>query len=224
ADFAHDRRIVLVHGTEHSRMVLACGIDHDIEIDRPHHCRTEHTEDFGQVVFTVDAQPGSTIRLTKYMVYHTSKTAAADEVGRRAEWTLDRIMGQGFSQLLREQEQYLDAFWRRSDLQISNVRIEKAMLSTVEIQQALRMSLFHILQASARAEDNGVAAKGLTGQAYEGHYFWDTEIYLLPFLIYTTPQIAKSLLRLRYGMLDKARLRARELNQKGALFPWRTIN
>jgi len=205
-------------------MVLACGIDHDIESDRPHHYRTEHTEDFGQVAFTFDAQPGSTIRLTKYMVYHTSKTATANEVGRRAEWTLDRVMRQGFSQLLREQEQYLDAFWRRSDVQVSNVRTERTRLSTVEVQQAIRVNLFHILQASARAEDNGVAAKGLTGQAYEGHYFWDTEIYLLPFLIYTSPQIAKNLLRLRYGMLDRARLRARELSQKGALFPWRTIS
>jgi len=223
ADFAHDRRIVLVHGTEQTRMVLACGIDHDIESDRPHQYRAEHTEDFGQVAFTFDAQPGSTIRLTKYMVYHTSKTATANEVGRRAEWTLDRVMRQGFSQLLREQEQYLDAFWRRSDVQVSNVRTERVRLSTVEIQQAIRLNLFHILQASARAEDNGVPAKGLTGQAYEGHYFWDTEIYLLPFLIYTSPQIARNLLRLRYGMLDKARLRARELSQKGALFPWRTI-
>src|SRR5215475_14152764 len=224
ADFARDRRIVLVHGTEQTRMVLACGIDHNIESDRPHHYRAEHTEDFGQVAFTFDAQPGSTIRLTKYMVYHTSKTATANEVGRRAEWTLDRVMRQGFSQLLREQEQCLDAFWRRSDVQVSNVRTERARLSTVEVQQAIRVNLFHILQASARAEGNGVAAKGLTGQAYGGHYFWDTEIYLLPFLIYTSPQIAKNLLRLRYGMLDKARLRARELNQKGALFPWRTIS
>ena len=67
-------------------------------------------------------------------------------------------------------------------------------------------------------------AKGLTGQAYEGHYFWDTEIYVLPFLTYTSPRIAKNLLRFRHSMLDKARERAAELHQKGALFPWRTIN
>jgi alpha,alpha-trehalose phosphorylase len=223
ADFARDRRIVLVHGTERTRMVLACGIDHDIESDRSHHYRAEHTEDFGQVAFTFDAQPGSTIRLTKYMVYHTSKTATANEVGRRAEWTLDRVMRRAFHNCCVNRNSNLDGFWRRSDVQASNVRTERTRLSTVEVQQAIRLNLFHILQASARAEDNGVPAKGLTGQAYEGHYFWDTEIYLLPFLIYTSPQIAKNLLRLRYGMLDKARLRARELSQKGALFPWRTI-
>ena len=73
--------------------------------------------------------------------------------------------------------------------------------STVEIQQAIRFNLFHILQASARAEDTGVPAKGLTGQAYEGHYFWDTEIYLMPFLTYTSPRIARNLLAFRYKML-----------------------
>jgi alpha,alpha-trehalose phosphorylase len=69
-----------------------------------------------------------------------------------------------------------------------------------------------------------VPAKGLTGPAYEGHYFWDTEIYLMPFLTYTSPRIARNLLAFRYSMLDQARARARELGHRGAMFPWRTIN
>ncbi len=137
---------------------------------------------------------------------------------------MDRTRGQGFATLLQEQEQYLGSFWQRSDVSVSNIDAERARLTTVEIQQAIRVNLFHILQASARAETTGVAAKGLTGQAYEGQYFWDTEIYLLPFLIYTSPRIAKNLLRFRYGMLDHARARARELGHRGALFPWRTIS
>jgi alpha,alpha-trehalose phosphorylase len=80
------------------------------------------------------------------------------------------------------------------------------------------------LQASARAEDTGVPAKGLTGKAYEGHYFWDTEIYLLPFLTYTSPQIARNLLTFRYRMLPHARARAKQLGHRGAMFPWRTIS
>ena len=67
-------------------------------------------------------------------------------------------------------------------------------------------------------------AKGLTGQAYEGHYFWDTEIYLLPFLTYTSPRIARNLLAFRYKMLPQARARAKELGHRGAMFPWRTIS
>jgi alpha,alpha-trehalose phosphorylase len=223
ASYARERRIVLAHGTERTHMILACATDHDFDSDCPHAYKTSQTEDFGQVVFTIAAQPQRPIHLTKYMVYHTSKTATPDAICRRAEWTLDRVVGQGFSKLLSEQEKYMEDFWQRSDIRISNIRAERTRLTTVEMQQAIRVNLFHILQASARAENSGVPAKGLTGQAYEGQYFWDTEIYLLPFLIYTSPQTAQNLLRFRYGMLDQARTRARELSHRGALFPWRTI-
>jgi alpha,alpha-trehalose phosphorylase len=73
-------------------------------------------------------------------------------------------------------------------------------------------------------EGAGVPAKGLTAQAYEGHYFWDTEAYVLPFLSFTQPRIASNLLRFRHSMLPHARARAREINLDGALFPWRTIS
>jgi alpha,alpha-trehalose phosphorylase len=69
-----------------------------------------------------------------------------------------------------------------------------------------------------------VPAKGLTGHAYEGHYFWDTEIYVLPFLTYTSPRIARNLLAFRYKTLPQARERARQLGHRGAMFPWRTIS
>ena len=118
----------------------------------------------------------------------------------------------------------MDDFWRRSDVRVKDIREDVTKRSTVEIQQAIRFNLFHILQASARAEDTGVPAKGLTGQAYEGHYFWDTEIYLLPFLTYTSPRIARNLLAFRYKMLPQARARAKELGHRGAMFPWRTIS
>jgi alpha,alpha-trehalose phosphorylase len=80
------------------------------------------------------------------------------------------------------------------------------------------------MQATARGEGLGVPAKGLTGHGYEGHYFWDTEIYVVPFLVHTNPQWAKQVLRFRCGMLDAARKRARETGHNGALYPWRTIS
>jgi alpha,alpha-trehalose phosphorylase len=223
ACYANARRIALSHATEKSRLVLTCAIDHALETACAHTYKTSHTEDFGQVAFTIEARAGSPIQLTKYMVYHTSHTATAEELSGRAGWTLDRLMNQGFKALLASQEQYLDDFWRRSDVQIRNVRADRTKRTTVEIQQAVRFNLFHILQASARAEDTGVPAKGLTGQAYEGHYFWDTEIYLLPFLTYTSPRIARNLLIFRYKMLDQARNRAKLLGHRGAMFPWRSI-
>jgi alpha,alpha-trehalose phosphorylase len=224
ASYSKDRRIVLCHATEKSRLTLTCATDHAIETSCPYAYKVAHTEDFGQVAFTIEARPGCPIQLTKYMVYHTSHTASAEELCGRAEWTLDRVMNQGFEQLLASQEQYMDDFWRRSDVRVRDIREDRTKRSTIEIQQAIRFNLFHILQASARAEDTGVPAKGLTGQAYEGHYFWDTEIYLLPFLTYTSPRIARNLLTFRYKMLPQARARARQLGHRGAMFPWRTIS
>ncbi|MBV8334348.1 MAG: glycoside hydrolase family 65 protein [Alphaproteobacteria bacterium] len=221
--YAKDRRVVLCHATEKSGLTLACATDHSLETSCPHAYKVACTEDFGQVAFTIEAQPECPIDLTKCMVYHTSHTASAEELCGRAEWTMDRVMTQGFLPLLASQEQYLDDFWRRSDVRIKDVREDRTKRTTLEIQQAIRFNLFHILQASARAEETGVPAKGVTGQAYEGHYFWDTEIYLLPFLIYTSPRIAKNLLTFRYKMLPQARARARQLGHRGAMFPWRTI-
>jgi alpha,alpha-trehalose phosphorylase len=224
ASHSKDRRIVLCHATERSRFTLTCATDNALETSCQHAYKVVHTADFGQVAFTIEARPGCPIQLTKYMVYHTSQTASAEELCGRAEWTMDRVVTQGFQQLLASQEQYMDDFWRRSDVRIKDIREDRTRRSTVEIQQAIRFNLFHILQASARAEDTGVPAKGLTGQAYEGHYFWDTEIYLLPFLTYTSPRIARNLLAFRYKMLPQARARAKELGHRGAMFPWRTIS
>jgi alpha,alpha-trehalose phosphorylase len=224
ANYASGGRIVLCHGTERSGLILACVTEQSLETSCTHRSKIVHSEDFGQAVFSVEARPGCAIQLTKYMVYHTSGTASVQELCERAEWTMDRIVRRGWSELLASQQAYLDDFWRRSDVRVRDIRTERTKRSTVEIQQAIRFNLFHILQASARADDTGVPAKGLTGQAYEGHYFWDTEIYLLPFLTYTSPRIARNLLSFRHKMLPRARERARELGHRGAMFPWRTIN
>ena len=88
----------------------------------------------------------------------------------------------------------------------------------------MRWNLFQLAQASAQTQEQGIAAKGVTGGGYEGHYFWDTEMYVVPFLAYTSPEAARQLLRFRWRMLPIARQPAVELNQIGALYPWRTIN
>src|SRR5262249_23559087 len=100
-------RIVLCHATEKSRLTLTCATDHAIETSCPHAYKVVHTGDFGQVAFTIEARPGCPIQLTKYMVYHTSHTASAEELCGRAEWTMDRVMNQGFQQLLASQEQHM---------------------------------------------------------------------------------------------------------------------
>ena len=213
--YANDQRLVLSHITKNSKMVVACGVDHIIETDNPISSATTIEEDVGKAVFSIDARPGQAISLTKYMAYHTAQLTVDHELCERAERTLSRAKAEGFPVLLDSQRCFLDEFWRRADIRI---------VGDSRLQQYLRWNLFQLAQATGRAEGTGVGPRGLTGQAYDGNYFWDTEIYVLPFLIYTTPRIARNLLKFRHGMLAQARIRAREVSQRGALFPWRTIN
>jgi alpha,alpha-trehalose phosphorylase len=223
AGYSRGPRILLAHTANNSGMSLSCGVDHVIETECPYTFRSECSHNIGQVVYSIDAQPGKPVHLVKFLVYHNSRGASPEELCVRAERTLDRAVKQGIGYLFSSQKKYMDEFWRRSDVQVDG-STDKFRRASDEIQQALRWNLFQILQAAGRAEGSGIPAKGLTGQTYEGHYFWDTEIYVFPFLIYTAPHIARNLLMFRYRMLERARERAREVNQKGALFPWRTIN
>lgn len=120
----------------------------------------------------------------------------------------------GWGGLLAEQRAYLDEFWERADVEVDG---------DAEIQQAVRFALFHVLQAGARAEGRGIPAKGLTGNGYEGHAFWDTETFVLPVLTYTLPVGARHALSWRHSTLAMALDRAGLLGLKGAAFPWRTI-
>jgi alpha,alpha-trehalose phosphorylase len=213
--YSRDHRMVLAHVTKNSKMSVACGVDHFFETACPYFSETSCQGESGKVVFSVKAKRGIPINLTKFMTYHTSRSAPPEELCERAERTLNRTQVIGFQQLLASQRRFVDDFWRRSDVEVEG---------DPAIQQAIRFNLFQVLQAAGRAEGSGIPAKGLTGDGYEGHYFWDIEIYVMPFLTYTMPRIARNLLSFRAGFLDKARMRAREVNQKGALFPWRTIN
>ncbi len=139
----------------------------------------------------------------------------AHELLDRCERTLDRVREEGVQKHFSDQAAYLADFWERGDVEVPG---------QPGIQQAVRWNLFSVIQAAARADGSGISAKGVTGSGYGGHYFWDTEIYVMPFLTYTSPWMARNALRFRYSLLDSARTRARELTQKGALFPWRTIN
>ncbi len=210
-----DLRIVTGYRTTNSRMSLGVGIEHSVETDNVWYSQRTWEEDMGKVVFVVSARAGVPFRVTKYATYHTSEAVPPQELVDRCNRTLDRMIRTGYRTLTHEQEVRLRDFWYRADVIVD---------ADPRVQQAIRWNLFQLCQASARAETTGIPAKGLTGQAYEGHYFWDTDVYVAPFLTYTDPRIARNLIRFRHSMLDKARQRAAELSEPGALFPWRTIN
>ncbi|MDR1807661.1 MAG: HAD-IA family hydrolase [Propionibacteriaceae bacterium] len=132
--------------------------------------------------------------------------------------TLDEAREAGLAALVAEQRDWLADFWDRSDVTL------EAGPDTPTLQQAIRWNLFQLAQATACCAGHGVAAKGLTGSGYSGHYFWDSDIFVLPFLTYTDPPRARALLEFRHAMLPAARRHARDLDLPGALFPWRTVN
>jgi alpha,alpha-trehalose phosphorylase len=208
-------RIVTGYRTTNSRMTLGAGFDHLIETENEWYENCSWDEDLSKIVFVIDAKAGVPIRITKFFTFHSSRSVPSQELVDRCNRTLDRAVREGYSSIENAQRAYLDRFWRHSDVVVD---------AEPRVQQAVRWNIFQLCQASARAETTGIPAKGLTGQAYEGHYFWDTEVYVAPFLTFTEPRIARNLLRFRHSMLDKARERAREMSEAGALFPWRTIN
>src|ERR687892_411793 len=213
-----DGRAVLAYVTTNSEMTLAMGIEHVVETANRHQTTSSVTPDLSEVVITAEAEPGVPIRVVKYVAYQTSRSVPSRDLVPRCERTLDRAVRDGFKTLADAQRANLERFWSRADVVIADP------VTRVRAQQAVRWNLLQLAQATWRAEGAGIPAKGLTSGAYDGHYFWDTEAYVLPFLAYTQPRIARNLLRFRHSMLDKARQRARTLELSGALFPWRTIN
>lgn len=164
-------------------------------------------------VYTVKGE--QYIDFTKYNVYTDTRRHEGDVVhaGKSVIQTIER---ESFEDLLEVQKKYMDQFWSQSDIIIKG---------DADLQQGLRFNLYHLLQSSGKDSVSNISAKGLSGEGYEGHYFWDTEIYMLPFFIMTNPEIAKGLLKHRYSLLEKAKESAKVVgHRQGALFPWRTIS
>ena len=213
--WSKDNRILLGYRCSNSKMTLGVGVDHTIATENSYNTLIFDDEDTGKMVFRVQARPGLPIKINKIVSYHTSRGVPSRELIDRCRRTLDRVAEQGVEVQYAAQREWLNGFWERSDVEVPG---------QPAVQQAIRWNLYQVAQATARAEQSGVPAKGVTGSGYSGHYFWDTEIYVLPFLTYTNPSMARSALRFRYNMLEAAKRRARELAQSGALFPWRTIS
>ncbi|MBX3144587.1 MAG: HAD-IA family hydrolase [Trueperaceae bacterium] len=158
---------------------------------------------------------GETVTLRKYVAYHDGPSDDLDALLSACSTTIDDAYALGAEKLFAGQRRWLESFWTDADVRVGGQSA---------IQQAVRWNLFQILQASARADGRGVSAKGVTGSGYSGHYFWDTEIYVLPYLIHSRPEIARAALEFRHALLPAARRRAAVMNEAGALFAWRTIN
>ena len=209
-----DNAVLLVHRTQHSGLRVGAAMDH--VIDGPGGLRTDvrATDDAGMVTVATTLQPGQRLRLVKFVAYGWSSARSLEAIRDQVWAALSAARQSGWDNLVTAQRDYLADFWDRSDVEVDG---------DAEIQQAVRFSLFHVLQAGARGEDRPIPAKGLTGPGYDGHAFWDTEAFVLPVLIVTAPDAAASALRWRQHTLPIAMQRAADLGFAGAAFAWRTI-
>lgn len=164
--------------------------------------------------WSIDIESGKTYRLDRIVTIYTSRdhSRPAGAAVRRLNALLDRDFGELVEDHVRAWEQR----WRTADVEIEGDE---------DAQRALRFACYHLIGA-ANPEDErvSVGARALTGGAYKGHVFWDTEIFMLPFYLYTHPPSARALLMYRYHTLPAARDKARRLGYRGALYAWESTD
>src|SRR5579875_3040758 len=207
-------RGLLVHHTRVSHLFVGAAMDHQIEGPPGMVVEAEGLPDVVRVSITARLKPGEKLRIVKFIAYGWSSLRSRPAIHDQVMAALSAARMTGWEGLLAEQRSYLDNFWSHAVVELEG---------DPEIQQAVRFALFHVLQAGARAEGRPIPAKGLTGPGYDGHAFWDTEIFVLPVLTMTDPRATADALRWRQLILPQAKERARQLGLRGAAFPWRTI-
>lgn len=166
------------------------------------------------------APKGRTLVIEKLTAVTTSRDLAYDGMENAAELcvadgrkVIDFAMAEGYDKLFAASAAKWAALWAEHDVVIDSKNDFDQLL--------LRFALYH-LNVMGKKDDNrmGIGAKGLTGEGYKGHSFWDTEIFILPYFILTQPDAAKKLVEYRYKGLYGARLKAKENGYEGAMYPW----
>lgn len=211
---AQDTAGLLIHHTRISGLRIGAAMYHYIDGPPGLVIESGSYPDVVRVSIAGQLKPGEKLRIVKFIAYGWSSLRSRPAIHDQIVAALTTAHLTGWDGLLAEQRAYLDDFWARA-----NVEME----GDPEVQQAVRFALFHVLQAGARGEGRPIPAKGLTGPGYDGHAFWDTEIFVLPVLTLTIPHATADALRWRHLILDKAKERATQLGLRGAAFPWRTI-
>jgi len=175
---------------------------------------TSTTENHVQTNIIAKLKPGECYAVDKFTVLCDSRRA--ENPLTHASMVLNDCVSKGADDLLKEQLDFLTNFWKSAKIKINGCPA---------LQDGMEFNMYQLLQSAGHDDISNVASKGISGEGYEGHYFWDTEIYIFPFFLYVYPDIAKNLLQFRYNTLDGARNHAKIMGHtKGALYPWRTIS
>jgi trehalose/maltose hydrolase-like predicted phosphorylase len=157
---------------------------------------------------------GETIRLDRVVTVHSSRDVANPKEAAREHVEMVKVQ-----QVRALATAHAEAWRRRWDA------AEVTIVGDEAVQRALRFAVYHLVAAAnPRDEHASIGARGLTGETYRGHVFWDTEIYMLPFYVFTDPPAARALLMYRYHTLGAARRKAQALGYQGALYAWESAD
>jgi beta-phosphoglucomutase family hydrolase len=168
--------------------------------------------------FVVELRKSETLAVEKLAAFYTSRDDAISEPGAAARKAIARA--DRFDAVMAQHVLVWKHLWRRFD---AHLQAAGPPLN-LNVMMLLRLNMFHLLQAvspNSIGLDIGVPARGWTGEAYQGHIFWD-ELFIFPFLNYRIPEITRSLLLYRYRRLGEARAAARNAGLQGAMFPWQS--
>ncbi|ALC91693.1 trehalase [Bacillus sp. FJAT-18017] len=173
------------------------------------------------LTYQIDLQPNDTLSMEKITTVHTSR----DKGWSNEDYSLQRLRNislldlqnsfkQGYDHLFKtHRESWENKIWNTYNFDIHSDNPFDLL--------SLRFSLYHLtIMTPAHNDQMGIGAKALSGEGYKGHSFWDTEIFILPFFIYSNPEVAKSLLTYRYHGLAGARQKAKDNGYEGAMYPW----
>jgi trehalose/maltose hydrolase-like predicted phosphorylase len=193
----------------HAARTRVFAADQLLQVER----RLYQVEDYIQQVLAFDVQQGQTTRVEKMVAFYTSRDPAVSDTLVRAARSAVRHgdFGAAFARHTAAWEE----LWQVCDMRVSGDE---------SVQQLLRLHIAHVLQVCSRHTadlDAGMPARGLNGEAYRGHVFWD-EIYAFPFFNVRLPEVTRGLLMYRYRRIGEARAAAHEAGFRGAMFPWQS--
>ncbi|HZU52182.1 MAG TPA: beta-phosphoglucomutase, partial [Sphingomicrobium sp.] len=185
---------------------------------RTEHLRFHETSilvESASAVFTGHLEPGGRVALEKAIAYVPFEKGEGDKALFEARERAKTCSASGYAPAAQAAAQELQPFWTVAESHVHG---------DPELTRAMRFNLMHLYRSAPGDAKSALAAKGLTGEGYQGHAFWDSEAFAVPVLALTAPKLARSDLAFRVAGLEQARSHAREMNHsKGALYPWRTI-
>ncbi len=161
-------------------------------------------------VIKIDVEAGVEYNFNKFLSIYTDN----DDFREPMKESINSVKGaydNGYQRLYQAHQGIWDNRWKNSDIEIEG---------DSEAQFALRYSIYQLLAAAPTHTALSIPARGLSSQVYKGAIFWDTELYMLPFFIYTQPQIARNIIKYRINTLSGARDKAKEYGFRGAFYAW----